>query len=450
MSFGRTWNYNVPPQSVPPSGQPIVPTSEPGYLPYHAFKIPIQSQSHSHTQTPTAQGLEYPPFELSRTDRRQPPMHQQHKDGQIDNTQSLTPSNTTSAGQSSIPVRRAANRATQACTPCRMKKSKCNEKKPCTNCIKGKVECIYSTARGTISLERLSKKILEKQDEILNILVTKFTATPPAPPLQDFPPSLQPLNNVLDPVETLSHRSISVIPEARSLLPSTPSANTPKASPSEIGEQSSTALYDKAEWHPQKIQHYVAMYKKTPLYSGILPVDQLDDMVDRFVHKLPETRSQAGSQAGIKRKRSLSVDAAWDGPPYMDVDYVLVLLVLAIGKFYANKSYTSACLSDWDLQRCSYAYFDLGKNAFVKCDPQDVINCIRANALIGGYLCEIRDQGAGFAHINLASQLIRGLLLPGFQRLQRPQVQSSLSTDERHMRQLGAACFAIGTYLLLL
>jgi hypothetical protein len=49
--------------------------------------------------------------------------------------------------QSPAPGRRNLPRASQACQMCRIKKARCNQRQPCSNCYRHAFNCVYS-ARG--------------------------------------------------------------------------------------------------------------------------------------------------------------------------------------------------------------------------------------------------------------------------------------------------------------
>ncbi|KAI1157261.1 hypothetical protein F5B18DRAFT_671913 [Nemania serpens] len=342
------------------------------------------------------------------------------------------------------------SRTSRACDNCRQSKAKCDEEKPCKNCRDKKVNCVF----GELQPNRLDKRMAEiaemlpslkeeiagmnvdinRQFAEINLRLSKSE--------RSRTPHIAPEEFVL--LETLSHGSPPMKLETRSLSPSTPSTNTPTATPSETGEQSSSTAYcDKAEWHPCRIQDYVCEYKKIPLYVAIVPVSQLDNMVRRFINRLRKPRSQAGPPAGSKRKRSPSVYAAWDKPSSMDVDDALVLLILAVGKFYVNIRQNSTYPLNSGLPpRYGYAYFDLGKAIFKKCNLRGLVDCIRAQALIAGYLCELHDKEASFAYLGSATRLIQPLLVP---YLRQTQLYGQLSTGDKDMCLLKVACLGLET-----
>lgn len=47
----------------------------------------------------------------------------------------------------SLPSRRNLPRASHACERCRVKKAKCDQRQPCSNCVKHFQECIYGLPR---------------------------------------------------------------------------------------------------------------------------------------------------------------------------------------------------------------------------------------------------------------------------------------------------------------
>ncbi|PNS20731.1 hypothetical protein CAC42_2976 [Sphaceloma murrayae] len=152
-----------PPEGPPPQHPPPLPSS------YHPEHVPLPHGHHPYYPPPHHHAPPPPP---PQADAGAPPPHHAGEPGQYPPPHYPPHYGWLHAPQYAPPgqqQKKKSNRASQACDRCRERKSKCDEKSPCSTCQEQNVPCVYRESQSAKGLDKGGTSLGEIQEIVQKI-----------------------------------------------------------------------------------------------------------------------------------------------------------------------------------------------------------------------------------------------------------------------------------------